>query len=301
MDELRTIDDLDVEGARVLLRADLDVPVAKTSADGPPRVTDASRIHAALVTVEEVQRRGARIVLLSHLGSPQGVDPSLSMRPIAARLEGLTGVRVPLAPGVVGPDVRALTDRLLPGGLLMLENVRFEHGERRNDEAFAAALAALADAYVGDDFRTARRSCASTDAIARRLPAAAGRLIEREVGALSALVEQPQRPLVVIVGGAQLRKKIGVIRRFLTLASASASAARSACPSSLLAPPAAAAYRALRKTLPSHALQSQPRPRPGAGSELPDDLVLVPVRDQPRPHPNGEPGWRRGACRLEPP
>ena len=280
MDELRTIDDLDVEGERVLLRADLDVPVAKTSADGPPHVTDASRIHAALVTVEELQRRGARIVLLSHLGSPQGVDPSLSMRPIAARLEGLTGVRVPLAPGVVGPDVRALTDRLLPGELLMLENVRFEPGERRNDEAFAAALAALADAYVGDDFRTARRSCASTDAIAHRLPAAAGRLIEREVGALSALVEQPQQPLVVIVGGAQLREKIGVIRRFLTLADVVCLGGAISLPFLAAQHPSGCGVPCAAEDVAFARLAIAAAAAAGCRLELPDDLVLAPVRDQ---------------------
>jgi phosphoglycerate kinase len=137
------------------------------------------------------------------------------MRPIAERLGRLTGIPVPLAPGVVGPDVRALTDRLLPGEMLMLENVRFEPGERRNHAAFAADLAALADVYVGDDFRAARRACASTEAVAQQLPAVAGRLIEREVGALGALLDQPGRPLVVVLGGARLREKIGLIRRFL--------------------------------------------------------------------------------------
>ena len=218
IDELRTIDDLDVEGERVLLRADLDAPVTSDSADDQLHVADVSRMRAALTSIEELRRRGARLVVASHRGSPHGGDRSLSMRPIAARLESLTGVPVPLAPGVVGPDVRVLTERLLPGEMLLLENVRFEPGERRNDARFAAALAALADVYVGDDFRAARRSCASTEAIAHQLPAAAGRLIEREVGALSALVDQPQRPLVVILGGAQLREKIGVIRRFLELA-----------------------------------------------------------------------------------
>lgn len=218
IDELRTIDDLDVEGERVLLRADLDVPLAQIPGDGRLHVADVSRLRAALTTIEELRRRGARLVIASHLGSPQPDDRSLSMRPIAERLERLTGVPVPLAPAVVGPEVRALSERLLPGEMLMLENVRFEPGERRNDAAFAADLAALADVYVGDDFRAARRACASTEAVAHQLPAVAGRLIEREVGALGALVDEPGRPLVVVLGGGALREKIGVIQRFLDLA-----------------------------------------------------------------------------------
>ena len=280
MDELRTIDELDVEGERVLLRADLDVPVAMTSADRPLHVTDVSRMHAALPTVQELQRRGARIVIVSHRGSPKGVDPSLSMRPIAARLESLTGVRVPLAPGVVGPDVRALTERLLPGEMMMLENVRFEPGERRNDLAFAAALAALADAYVGDDFRTGRRSCTSADAIAHQLPAAAGRLIEREVGALSALVEQPQQPLVVIVGGAQLREKIGVIRRFLALADVVCIGGAISLPFLAVQHPSGGGVPCAAEDVAFARLAIAAAAAAGCRLELPDDLVLAPVRDQ---------------------
>jgi phosphoglycerate kinase len=162
----------------------------------------------------------------------------------------------------------------------MLENVRFEHGERRNDEAFAAALAALADAYVGDDFRTARRSCVSTDAIARRLPAAAGRLIEREVGALSALAEHPQRPLVVLVGGAPLREKIGVIRRFVGLADV-------VCIGGAISLPFLAAQHPSRGAVPCSAedvavarLAIAAAAAAGCRLELPDDLVLAPFRDQ---------------------
>jgi phosphoglycerate kinase len=216
--ELRTIDELDVEGRRVLLRADLDVRLAP-SADGAPTSTaDDWLIRAALPTIDELRRRGARLVLASHLDRPRRPDPALSMRPVAERLGELTGERVPLAPAVVGQEVRELTERLEPGQMLMLENVRFEAGETRNDPALAAALAELADLYVNDAFASAHRRHASTWGVARRLPAAAGRLMEREVGALSAIVERPARPLVAILGGATLADKIGAVQRFLELA-----------------------------------------------------------------------------------
>jgi phosphoglycerate kinase len=155
---------------------------------------------------------------VSHLGWPKGPDPALSMRPVADRLAKLTGASVALAPGVIGPKVRELTERLAPGQMLMLENVRFESGEGRNDPALASALAELADLYVDDAFASAHHPHASTWGVAHRLPCAAGLLMEHEVHALSAIVERPARPLVVILGGARLRDKIGVTRRFLELA-----------------------------------------------------------------------------------
>jgi len=216
--ELRTIDDIDVEGQRVLLRADLDVRLVPSSLGMLASAVDDWRIRAALPTIEELRRRGARLVLVSHLGQPKRPDPALSMRPIAERLAELTGESVALAPSVVGAQVRELTERLEPGQMLMLENVRFEPGETRNDPALAAALAELADLYVSDAFASAHRRDASTCGVARRLPAAGGRLMEREVNALSAVVERPARPLVAVLGGAKLRDKIGVVERFLKLA-----------------------------------------------------------------------------------
>jgi phosphoglycerate kinase len=213
--ELLTIDDLDVEGRRVLLRADFDVPLTSAASGVPVRVRDDTRIRAALSTIDELRRRGARLVLVSHLGRPRGPDPSLSMRPVADRLAELTGVPVPLAPAVIGPRVRELTDRLEPGQMLTLENVRFEAGEARNDPRLAAALAELADVYVDDAFGSAHLAEASTWGVARRLPCAAGRLMEREVNALSALVHRPVRPLVAIIGGARAQEKIGVVRHLL--------------------------------------------------------------------------------------
>jgi phosphoglycerate kinase len=214
--ELRTIDDLDVEGRRVLLRADFDVPL--TSAATEARVRDDARIRGALTTIDELRRRGARLVLLSHLGQPRGSDPTLSMRPVADRLAELSGVPVPLAPAVIGPRVRELTERVGPGQMLVLENVRFEPGETGNDPRLAHALAELADLYVNDAFDRAHRAEASTWGVARLLQSAAGRLMEREVNALSALVDRPGRPLVAIIGGAPARGKVGLVRRLLDVA-----------------------------------------------------------------------------------
>lgn len=214
---LATIDDLDVAGRRVLLRADFNVPLEHPR-PGAVRVADDTRIRAALETIRELRGRGARLVLVSHLGRPKGIDPALSMRPVADRLAELTGSPVILAPAVVGPEVLELTERLAPGEMLMLENVRFEPGETKNDPDLVAALAELADAYVNDAFGTAHRAHASTEGITHALPSAAGRLMERELRELEAIVERPERPLVAILGGAKVSDKIGVVERFLDLA-----------------------------------------------------------------------------------
>jgi phosphoglycerate kinase len=216
--ELVTIDDVDVENKRVLLRADLDVPLTPAARGIPRGVLDDTRIRAALTTIDELRRGGARLVLVSHLGQPDGSDASLSMRPVADRLAELTGVPVPLAPTVIGPRVQELTERLGPAEMLMLENVRFEAGETRNDPRLAQALAELADLYVDDAFAGAHQATASTLGVALRLPAAAGRLMEREVNALSALMHRPGRPLVAILGGETARGRIGLVRRLLQVA-----------------------------------------------------------------------------------
>ena len=219
-DELRTIDDLDVAGRRVLLRADFDVPITSPAVGVPVSVVDDTRIAVALTTIEELRRRGARLVLISHLGRPKGRDPALSMRPVADRLATLAGASVQFAPAVTGARVRELTERLEPGQMLMLENVRFEPGEIDNLPALGAALAELADVYVDDALATAHLAHASTSGVANRLPSAAGRLMERELRAFSATVECPARPLVAILGGTRLREKLDVVRRLLELADA---------------------------------------------------------------------------------
>ena len=218
MDGLSTIDDIDVDGRRVLLRTDFNVPLTSASAGASVTVADDTRIRAALPTIEELLRRGARLVLVSHLDAPTHLDPGFSMRPVAERLAKLTGATVPLAPGVTGPEVRELTERLAPGAMLMLENVRFATGETGNDPRLALALAELADLYVGDALGSADRAHASTEGVAHLLPCAAGRLMEREILALSAIVDQPARPLVAILGGASIGDEMGLVRRFLALA-----------------------------------------------------------------------------------
>jgi phosphoglycerate kinase len=215
---LRTLDDVHVEGRRVLLRADLNVPLVQAAPGMAARVVDDTRIRAALPTIRELRRHGAALVLVSHLGRPVGHDSRLSMRPVADRLAELIDAPVTLAPAVVGAPVRELSERLAPGEMLMLENVRYEPGETRNDPGLVSALAELADVFVNDAFGTAHRAHASTEGVAHRLPCAAGRLMEREVRVLSAIMERPDRPLVAVLGGAKVSDKIRLVERFLDLA-----------------------------------------------------------------------------------
>jgi phosphoglycerate kinase len=210
---VRHLDDVDVDGRRVLVRVDFNVPIA----DG--EITDDTRIRAALPTIENLRRRGARVILASHLGRPKGVDPAFSLAPVAARLAELTGAHVELAPDVVGPGAQAAAERLAPGEILLLENVRFDPGETKNDDELARAFAALADVYVNDAFGSAHRAHASTEGVAHHVTdAVAGLLLEREVSALRAILADPARPLVAVLGGSKVTDKIGVIERFLELA-----------------------------------------------------------------------------------
>ncbi len=208
---MKTLDRLgEVRDKRVLVRVDFNVPLE----DG--RVADDTRIRASLETIEELRSHGARLVLVAHLGRPADREPELSLRPAANRLAELTEADVTLAPGVVGEDVRAFSDHLGPGDVLMLENVRFEPGETKNDPEFASRLAELADAYVDDAFGAVHRAHASTVGVAELLPQrAAGRLLEREVTVLGDLLHDPRRPLVAVLGGAKVKDKIGVIARFM--------------------------------------------------------------------------------------
>jgi phosphoglycerate kinase len=212
----RTVRDLEITtGQAVLARVDFNVPL-----EGG-RVTDDARIRAALPTIELLLEKGVRLVLCSHLGRPKGRDPETSLGPVSARLDELIDAQVHQAPEVVGPEVRRGVDRLEPGAVLVLENTRWERGETENDPALARELASLGDAYVNDAFGAAHRVHASTAGVAEYLrPAVAGLLLEREVVTLRSIVESPERPLVVILGGAKVTDKIALIERFLDTADA---------------------------------------------------------------------------------
>jgi phosphoglycerate kinase len=203
---MRTLDDLDVEGKRVLVRVDFNVPL-----DEHQRITDDSRIRGALSTLEELRRKGASLILAAHLGRPKDREPELSLKPAAERLSELLGTEVTLAQSL---------DEVPEGEVVMLENVRFEPGETENDPELAERYAALADVYVNDAFGAAHRAHASTEAVAHLLPSAAGRLLEREVATLRGILDEPQRPLVAVVGGAKVTDKIGVLDAFLQRADA---------------------------------------------------------------------------------
>ena len=200
------------DGARVLVRVDFNVPLK----DG--KVGDDARIRAAIPTISLLGERRARLILCSHLGRPKGHDPKTSLAPVSAHLGALLGERVHQAPEVVGPEVRSGVERLDPGEILVLENTRWETGETANDPALAAELAALADAYVNDAFGAAHRAHATTAGVAEHLPSAAGLLLEKEVTTLEGLVENPERPLVVVLGGAKVSDKVGLIDRFMDIA-----------------------------------------------------------------------------------
>ncbi len=207
-----SVRDAEVEGRRVLARVDFNVPLA----DG--RVADDSRIRAALPTIELLRERKAKLILVSHLGRPDGPDPDLSLAPVAERLGELIAADVRMAPGVVGPEVEALVGELGPGDVLMLENSRFEPGETSNDPELARGLAQLADLYVNDAFGAAHRAHATTQGVAQLLPAYAGLLLEREVRHLEGARDDPAPPMRLVLGGAKVKDKIGVINRFLDVA-----------------------------------------------------------------------------------
>jgi phosphoglycerate kinase len=202
---VRSLDDLDVDGKRVLVRVDFNVPL-----DGG-RITDDTRIRAALPTIERLRERGARLLLAAHLGRPKDREPEFSLAPVAQRLGELLDADVPLAPDL---------DHVPDGDVVMLENIRYEPGETKNDAELAQRLAGLADVYVDDAFGAAHRAHASTEGVARLLPSAAGLLLQREVETLTAILEDPARPLVAIVGGAKVTDKIGVLEAFLERADA---------------------------------------------------------------------------------
>jgi phosphoglycerate kinase len=210
MDKL-TVRDVDVAGRRVFVRVDFNVPLA----DG--KVTDDQRIRAALPTIRYLLAAGAKVILASHLGRPDGkVQDGLRLRPVAERLSQLLNRNVPVTGDALGPGTEDAVRRLRGGEALLLENLRFHAEEERNDPKFAATLASYAEIYVNDAFGTAHRAHASTVGIAKLLPAYAGLLMESEIRALSGLLEDPKRPFAAVVGGAKVSDKIKVLEHLLT-------------------------------------------------------------------------------------
>jgi len=207
MASIKTIDELDARGKRVLVRVDFNVPVS----DGV--VTDDTRIKAALPTIEKLVGDGARVILMSHLGRPlgEGFEVKFSLRPAALRLAELLGKPVAFAKDTVGEDAQGKAAALREGDVLLLENLRFDKREKKNDPAFCEELAKLGDAYVNDAFGTAHRAHASTAGVAALLPAYAGYLMQREVSTLTGMLENPKRPFVAILGGSKVSDKIKVI------------------------------------------------------------------------------------------
>ncbi len=202
----KTLDDLDVAGKRVLVRVDLNVPMR----DGA--VSDATRIDRVLPTIRDLTKKGARVVLLSHFGRPKGqVVPEMSLLPVARAVMAKLGTGLTFAEDCIGPAAETAVAALEPGGVALLENLRFHAGEEANHKTFAEKLAALGDIYVNDAFSTAHRAHASTEALAHLLPAAAGRCMQAELEALAAGLGSPARPLAAVVGGAKVSTKLDLL------------------------------------------------------------------------------------------
>ncbi len=209
--EKLTISDLEIEGKKVLIRCDFNVPL-----DDKGRITDDTRIQAALPTIRYALGRECAVILMSHMGRPKGkVDPKLSLKPVAQRLGELLNLEVLMAPDCIGPEVEKMAGELKGGEVLLLENLRFHSGEEKNDETFAKQLASLADVFVQDAFGTVHRAHASTSGVPRHLPSGAGFLLQKEIKYLKQALEEPERPFLAILGGAKISTKIGVIKNLL--------------------------------------------------------------------------------------
>lgn len=207
----KNVEDIDVAGKKVIVRCDFNVPQDETG-----RITDDKRIVAALPTIKYLLEHQAAVILCSHLGRPKGeVNMKYSLAPVAERLGELLGKEVKLAKDVVGPDAKALAAALVPGEVMLLENVRFEKGETKNDPELAKQMADMAEIYVNDAFGTAHRAHASTAGIADYLPAVCGYLINKEISIMGKALANPARPFVAILGGAKVSDKIGVINNLI--------------------------------------------------------------------------------------
>ncbi len=206
MADIRTIDDLDVAGKRVLVRVDFNVPMK----DG--KVTDTTRIDRTVPSLKELAGKGAKVIILSHLGRPKGKkNLEFTQKPVAEALAKALGKPVAFAPDCVGPEAKAVVDKLQPGEFAMLENVRFYAEEEKNDAEFAKKLAEMGDVLVSDAFSCSHRAHASVEALAKLIPSCAGRLMQAEIEALSAALEAPKRPAAALVGGAKISTKLEVL------------------------------------------------------------------------------------------
>jgi phosphoglycerate kinase len=205
LDKLKTTDGIDVAGKRVLVRADLNVPIKAG------KVTDATRLERVVPGLKALADRGGKVIVISHFGRPKGVDPDLSLRPVATTLQELLGRPVKFGEDCIGAPAEAVVQSLKNGDVAVLENLRFHKGEEKNDPEFAAALAKLGDMYVGDAFSCAHRAHASTEGLTHHLPSYAGPLLMEEINALRTALEKPERPTAAVVGGAKVSTKIPVL------------------------------------------------------------------------------------------
>ncbi|MDB5418334.1 MAG: pgk, partial [Phenylobacterium sp.] len=212
----RTLDDATLAGKRALVRVDFNVPLSREKGE-TGKVTDDTRLRAAVPTIEKLRAGGAKVILLAHFDRPKGKRvESMSLRPIAAALQTVLGRPVAFAEDCIGPVARTAVDALEPGDVLLLENVRFHPGEEANDPKFADALAANGDLYVNDAFSAAHRAHASTEALARRLPAYAGEQMRLELEALDSALGHPERPVMGIVGGSKVSTKLDLLKHLVT-------------------------------------------------------------------------------------
>jgi len=209
MPNFRTLDGVDVNGKRVLVRVDFNLPMQ----DG--KVTDDTRIKASAPTIAEIADKGGKVILLSHFGRPKGPDPKESLKPIAAEAARVLKRPVAFANDCIGPSAQAAVAAMRPGDILCLENTRFHKGEEKNDPDFVAALASLGDIWVNDAFSAAHRSHASTEGLGHTLPAYAGRSMQAELDALEKALEAPVRPVVAIVGGAKVSTKLDLLQNLI--------------------------------------------------------------------------------------
>src|SRR6188472_1247108 len=206
----RTLDDVDVKGKRVLLRVDLNVPMESG------RVTDATRLERIAPTITEIAQKGGKVILLAHFGRPNGRDPKESLRPVAAELGRILKQNVAFADDCIGEPAEKAVAAMNNGDVLLLENTRFHKEEEKNDPAFVEELAKLGDIYVNDAFSAAHRAHASTEGLARKLPAYAGRSMQAELEALTKALEAPQRPVIALVGGAKVSTKLDLLENLIT-------------------------------------------------------------------------------------